>query len=288
MLTLLFQPTSMDSQMDVTTLSETPSWEWPEAAKEIIQKSLIARGDLPEERALAVELAGELVVIDDGLANTLLGLVGDAGESEVIRSRAAIALGPALEEVAMEIGYADDLDDTAISMETYERIQSDFRNLFLDGGTPNEVRRRILEASIRGEREWHADAVRAAFHSDDEGWRMTAVFAMAHVPGFDEEIMLALTDPSAAVRREAVRAAGSRGLTAAGARIASILKNERKDRELLLAAIAAVGGVAPGEAAELLSGVDSDDPEVDDAVAEVRADLEMFEGGDFDFAVEDW
>ena len=54
------------------------------------------------DRLLAAELAGEVVVIDDDLAGTLLSLVGDAAASEPLRCRAALSLGPVLEQMDLD------------------------------------------------------------------------------------------------------------------------------------------------------------------------------------------
>ena len=59
-------------------------------------------------------------------------------------------------------------------------------------GVPKELRRRILEASVRAFEPWHPDAIRTAYASSDQEWVLTAVFAMAHIKGFDEQILESL------------------------------------------------------------------------------------------------
>ena len=50
--------------MDLTTLKDTPPWEWPEGADKIFLETL--RDDRADEsdRLLAAELAGDFTVID--------------------------------------------------------------------------------------------------------------------------------------------------------------------------------------------------------------------------------
>jgi hypothetical protein len=45
---------------------------------------------------------------------------------------------------------------------------------------------RILEASVRAPQDRHPDAVRAAYASGDAAWKLTAVFRMADVRGFED------------------------------------------------------------------------------------------------------
>ena len=56
---------------------------------------------------------------------------------------------------------------------------------FMDGDIPKDVRREILEASVRAPQDWHQEAVRMAYSSDDESWRLTAVFCMCYIRGFE-------------------------------------------------------------------------------------------------------
>ena len=75
----------------------------------------------------------------------LLSVVSSDNEPDDLRSRAAIALGPAL-----EYGYIDgfeDPDDVPITEAMFSRIQDTFRQVFMADPTPKIVRRRILEAS---------------------------------------------------------------------------------------------------------------------------------------------
>ena len=110
-------------------------------------------------------------------------------------------------------GFADP-DDVPVAERTFHRIGESLRKLYMDAGVPEEVRRRILEASVRAPEDWHEEAVRAAYGSDDDAWRLTAVFCMRFVRGFDEQIVEALDSENPDIHYEAVCAAGAGRWTA--------------------------------------------------------------------------
>lgn len=155
------------------------------------------------------------------------------------------------------------------------------REVYLDPGAPKEVRRRALEASVRAQEDWHTAAVRAAYHSGDIEWRLTAVICMCYVRGFDREIVEALERGDSQIRYQAVRAAGNWAVDAAWPHVRALVRAEQiDDRALLLAAIDAGAGIRPDEAAELLADLaDSEDEEIADAVFEALATVERHGNG---------
>ena len=255
--------------MDLTLLARTPPHEWPPNGGKTLRAVLDDRQADESDRLLAAELAGEVAVIDDDLAGTLLSLVGDATASEPLRCRAALSLGPVLEQ--MDLGSDDDflsLDEETlgappISEHTFRRIQETLRVRYLEDDVPSEVRRHILEASVRAPADWHGDAIRAAYSREDRDWRLTAVFAMYYVRGFDDEIRTALDDPHAEIRCAAVTAAGNWEVDAAWPHVSALLAAPHTDKALLLAAIEAAAYICPHEAEPLLLALsDSDDAEI--------------------------
>ena len=244
--------------MDLTLLARIPSHEWPPNGGNTLRAVLDDWQADESDRLLAAELAGEVVVIDDDLAGTLLSLVGDATASEPLRCRAALSLGPVLEQ--MDLGSDDDflsLDEETlgappISEHTFRRIQETLRVRYLEDDVPSEVRRHILEASVRAPADWHGDAIRAANSREDRDWRLTAVFAMYYVRGFDGEIRAALDDPDAEIRCAAVTAAGNWEVEAAWPHVSALLSAPDTDKSLLLAAIEAGAIICPHEAEPLL------------------------------------
>jgi hypothetical protein len=195
--------------------------------------------------------------------------LGSAGESEPLRARAAISLGPVL-ELAEGDGFADP-DEVPITEDMFRNIQDSLQKLYMDAGTPKEVRRRTLEASVRSPQPWHPDAIGVACASGDREWMLTAVFAMRWVRGFDNQILAALKSADPEIHYEAVTAAGNRELDAAWPHIVELVNDARTPQPLLLAAIGAVGSIRPTEAGQVLIDLaDSEDEEIADAAEEAR------------------
>lgn len=261
--------------MKLETLKDTPPWDWPEDTSAALL-DILRDGQAPEsDRLLAAELAGDPTVIDDDLVSALLEIVGNRGAPGKLRARAALSLGPVLEQADTD-GFEDE-NDEPISERSFHAIQDSLRELFQDVSIPKEVRRRILEASVRAPQDWHQDAVRLAGRSDDEAWKLTGVFCMRFVRGFDEEILQALGSPNPDIHYEAVCAAGVWGVQAGWPHIAALLTTKGIAKPLLLAAIEAVSSIRPQEAPEMLGDLaDSEDEDIVEAVDEALA---MAEGG---------
>lgn len=268
--------------MELNRFKDTPPWDWPENAKEILTEVLRSnRGD--EDRVLAAELAGDLASKDDEIAEALLSIVSNAAESEQLRSRAAISLGPILEEAETE-GYDDDFGEPPITKELFRRIQETFRGIYQDESAPTELRRRVLEASVRASQDWHKDAIRTAYSSKDELWKLTAVFCMRYVAGFDDEVMEALNSRNSDIHYEAVSAAGNWELDGAWPHIKALIASPKTKKPLLLAAIEAAGNIRPEEARAVLGELaDSEDEDISEAANEAM----LMADSDFDEDDED-
>lgn len=254
-------------KMSLNALKDLPPWEWPaEAGKMLLN---VLRDDRAEQAdlLLAEELAADLVVINDELVEALLAVLRNGEKSEVIRGTAAIALGPVLEHV--DTLDLEDRSDAPITDATFHGIQESLRTLYRDVGVPENVRRGVLEASVRATEDWHEKAVRTAFASDDEGWRLTAVFCMRFVRGFEAEILTALHSANPDIHYEAVLAAGTWGVDAAWPHVVALIRSDDTSKAMLLAAIDAVVGLRPHQTAEVLADlVDSDDEDIAEAVEE--------------------
>ncbi|MBI2374453.1 MAG: hypothetical protein HYV07_10710 [Deltaproteobacteria bacterium] len=256
--------------MDLRALKDTPPWEWPENTDTRLLELLRDERTSDSDLCLAVELAGDYTVINDALADALLAIIRAHGKSDQIRCTAAISLGPALEH-AYDFDDLDDFDDVTISQSEFRRIQESLWKLYLDADVPKDVRRRILEASVRAPEDWHADAIRAAYSSKDEDWRLTAVFGMRHVRGFETQILDALKSDNEDIHFEAVVAAGAWELDSAWPHVADLISLET-EKALLLAAIDAVASIRPDEASELLAELgDAEDEDIVAAAEEAAA-----------------
>ncbi len=250
--------------MDLKTLLDTPPWDWPTDAAKTFLKILTDRRAKASDRLAAAELAGDFTVINDELAEALLAIVRDASEPEQLRARAAGSFGAALEQAYIE--EFDDPDAVPITDIMFRNIQDSLRKIYFDSGTPKEVRRRILEASVRAPEAWHQDAIAQAYASGDKKWMLTAVFAMNWVRGFDNQILAALESSDPEIHYEAVTAAGNWELDAAWDHVVELVNDPDTPKPLLLAAIGATGSIRPAEAGMILVDLaDSEDPDIAEA-----------------------
>ena len=260
--------------MKLKVFVDTAAWEWPEDADKILLKALRDNQADESERVLAAELAGDSTVINDMLVSELLAIVNDVNNSDSLRERAAISLGTALEYAFIDGFEAP--DDVPISENKFHEIQESLYRLYLDTNVPNEVRRRVLEASVRAPQDWHQSAIREAYSSADKSWRLTAVFCMRFVRGFNEQILETLESENQDIYYEAVCAAGNWEVDAAWSRIAPLITSRDSEKYLLLAAIKAVASIRPQEAAQFLIDLTrSDDEDIAEAASEAIEITEM-------------
>jgi hypothetical protein len=260
--------------MDIKTLQAIPPWDWPSDAGKRFQEILIDRRADESDRLVAAGLAGDLVVMNDELADTLMAIIGSPDEPERLRAEAAIALGPVLEQT--DTDGLEDSDDPPITERTFRNLQDSLQKLYFDNSVPKQVRRRILEASVRAPEDWHRNAIEAAYSSGDKEWMLTAVFSMRWVRGFDDRILEALQSSDPEIHYEAVEAAGNWELAAAWPHIVALVQDPGVPKPLLLAAIGAIGSIRPAEALPILMDLfDSDDEEIAEAAHEAIAMAEI-------------
>lgn len=269
--------------MNLQAMNDTPPWEWPEDAGEIISKVLCDKKAMLSERVLAAELAGDIVVMNDDMAALLLDILEDASEPEELRSMVPISLGPSLEYAdVMEFDDYDE-EDEMLSEEAFDDIRERLREVYFAEGVPKNVRRRILEGSVRSPMDWHFDAISEAYASDDEEWCLSAVFCMGYVDGFEDQILEALESKNPDIFYEAVCAAGNWGIEAAWSDVEKLLTSGHTDKPLLIAAIEAAPYINPEEAEPLLSDfVDSDDEDIAEAAEEALNAAGLNEDDDLD------
>lgn len=252
----------------IEQLNSIPPWDWPEDTRDRVLAVLERRGEASDERLAAIEMAGSLVLMNEAVARKLMALVSDADEPVSVRERVAISLGPVLESCD-EALFDDPFEDSAVSEETFRAARRTLRRTFRDTDVPMDVRRRCLEAAVRAPRKWQVAAIREAWAQDDPRWKLTAVFCMQYVRGFESEILDALHSEDPEIHVEAVNAAGARGLKGAWNHVVSLVQSPATEKSLLLAAIAAVGNIRPRRAASVLNDLlDSDDEEIVEAVEE--------------------
>lgn len=258
--------------MDIKTIESIPPWNWPPETAQILLQALHDKGLNAEERLAAASMAGDPVVVCDELAEGLLKVLHDDGEAEALRGAAAIALGPVLEEMDEEGDFLIPGDAPPLSVDMFRRAKEELRAVHGNEGLPKYVRRCALEAAVRAPEEWHEDAIRAAYSSGDEEWRLAAVFCMACVPGFDTEILEALESANPDIHYQAVVAAGAREVKGAARHVLALLESAQQDKPLLLAAIESAGAICCDEASGAFEKLlMCDDEDVVEAVHETLA-----------------
>lgn len=255
----------------LVTLELTPSEDWPDDARETVLAALRSGDPLTTERA--AHLAWPL--IDEDMTTELLAIVRSDAAPE-IRGSAAIAFGPTLEDEHLDRlaaeGAGSAASETASALAV--RIQAALREAFEDTSQPKLVRRRALEASVRGPLDWHPDAIRGIADSEDEDWRLTALFCMGNSEGFDEQVLDALQAASGDMLVTAVRAAEDLVLEDAGPRLLELAAGDTP-MDVRSAAIYALGTIRPDGAQELLEALAvADDPEVASLADAVLAEME--------------
>jgi hypothetical protein len=253
--------------MDLKKLRDTPPWEWPPGSDKIPLNVLKNERAVSADRLLAAELAGNIVVMNDEMAATLLSIAANSKESDQLRGQAAISLGPAL-----EMADANDFeieDDSPISEDVFLKIKTALRKIFEDPTVPKLVRRKVLEGAIRASEPWHIDAIREAFGNQDRDWKLTAVFGMQYVRGFDAEILEALHSGDEEVQLEAVIAAGFEEVDAAWDHVVELVNSPGTKKDLRIAAIQSMADIRPEEARRRLYELaESSDQDIADAADE--------------------
>ena len=227
------------------------------------------------------------VEMDDALAREILGIIASDAADD-IRADAVVALGPAVEECGIE--YMDgelELEEDAgfsgapLSREAFRELTSALRAVYEDETQPTIVRRRALEVLVRDPQPWQKDAIRRDFASSERDWKMTALFAMGYVRGFERELLEVLRTADGDLLYEAVRAAGNAEVVEAAPILEAFALSDEADRDVRLEAIAALPSVDP-ECFDLLDELaESPDDEVRAAAEEALEELQMF-GDDLD------
>ena len=270
--------------MNLKKLKDIPPWDWPADASALVINTLTNRKASNADRLLAADLAGEYTILSEEIAFALLTVVDTNEESDELRSKAAIALGPGLEDSYLG-DYDSPEDSPELSESSVKKIQQTLHNIYLDAKAPKSLRRAVLEASVRSPQIWHAGAIQSAFASNDTEWQLTSVFCMCYVKGFENQILEALKNPDLTIRYHAVNAAGNWEIDAAWPYIAPLVSSEKIDKPLRIAAIKAAAAIRPYDADLLDPLIDSSDEDISEAVMEALAEAghgESWDSGDDD------
>ncbi len=273
--------------MKIDDLNEIPPWEWPEEAAALVVDTLADRSAPAASRLLATELAGNLVILNEDIANALLEMIQSSEEAPELRAQAAISLGPGLEEA--DLADYDDPDDTAaFSTEFVQKIQRTFRALYSDVKIDKSVRRSVLESSVRNPQDWHSAAIKKAYAGNDMDWRLTAVFCMRFVQGFKEQILESLKSADSNIHFNAIEAAGNWELDEAWPHVAKLITSSKTEKPILIAAIMAAACIRPHETDIIEPLVDSYDEDISEAAMDALTEAGMAEDWESDLEDENF
>ena len=205
----------------------------------------------PDEDVRAEAREELTMLMDDDIARAFLDVASsDAGED--IRADAIVGLGPIIEEAGMDFddedsGFALDPDlGPGISRETFDSIIREIRALYDDEAQPKLIRRRAFEVLVRDPQPWQSVEIRKHFAGSDPLWKLTAVFGMGYVAGFDKEIAETVESADEQLLYEAIRAASSMEVTEAAGRIQHLATSKGTEHDLRLVSIEALPNVDPG------------------------------------------
>ncbi len=242
------------------------------------QRLLAELSDPDEERRAAIleEIALDM---DDETAQALLDIAASDAAEEA-RVSAIVALGPVIDECGTD--YMDEAIDFVpelgppVSRETFASIVARIRGLYSDERQSKLIRRRAFEVLIRDPQPWHREEIQRHVTSADDDWRLTAVFAMGYIAGFEREIAAAVETAEGPLLYEAVQAAGQMEVSAAAPRIRALATSRHADLDLRVVAIHVLPHVDRDsfEVLETLQG--SKNRDIAEAAEEAVEELLMF------------
>jgi hypothetical protein len=234
----------------------------------------------PDEDVRAEAREELSMLMDDDIARAFLD-VASSDAAEEIRSDAIVGLGPIIEEAGMD--FSDDEMDfeldpdlgPGISRETFDSIIREIRALYEDEAQPKLIRRRAFEVLVRDPQPWQSAEIRKHFAGDDPLWKLTSVFAMGYVAGFEKEIAATVASASEHLLYEAVRAASSMEVSSTAKRIRDLATSAKTDHALRLVAIEALVNVDPDPEEVLEALTDSRDAEIAETAQAALDELMM-------------
>jgi HEAT repeat protein len=174
----------------------------------------------------------------DDLVSTFLEILeGDA--SEDVRAVTASVLGKYI--------YRGELDK--ISKEKQQRIENALLEV-INSDQPVRVRRRALEAMGYSPRAEAHREIKKAYHSGEEAWIASALFAMgrSYDHQYDEMVLNHLQHTAPEIRKEAVRACGELYLNEAVPIMLDLLDDIAEVRKAAIWSLSQIGGEEAGPA----------------------------------------
>jgi len=224
--------------------------------------------DDPKVRAQAIE--GLWEDEDVRLINPLIRRVKSDDAAEV-RAVAAASLGR-----FMLMSELDQLDPTVA-----RRIENTLHTAFSGAESDITVRRRALEALAYSSQEYVQDLILEAYQDDEDGLRMSAVFAMGRSADlrWANTVLEELSSLDSGMCFEAARASGELELADAVPELIGLLQED--DVELRDSAVWALGRIGGPEARRALQAcVASTDEDLRQAAEDALAEMDSYSGDD--------
>jgi len=261
---------------ELDALLSSPSYSWPASAAGVVEQALDSAD--PDTLLRSLGIAGDLAVMNQRIATRLLALIAGSGSAPA-RVAAVLAFGPALEQafqVGLDHPFDRSFDEPALTPALFDRIRATLGTLFHDLSQPDELRRASLKSSIHASDSWHREAVSEAFGRPELEWKVTAIYCMGRLAGFEAELVGALASTDQRLKCEAVRSVALRQLEAAGPIVLELAGRTSLGAPVRQAAIEALGWLCPPGSGELLRRLAGSDDQTlaelaDQALRERRA-----------------
>jgi hypothetical protein len=249
-----------------------PVYEWPSDTDKFLLSVVQDEGIEHPLRLQAIELAGDLAVVNLELVEEFVKIAKDKNSDFELRLSAIAAMAPIMEEVVkptyLETVRAIDPEEDIITADSLSEASKTLKEIFFSSNEPEELRRQALKSAVGIFDEWQVDAVKKAYDSKDLEWMISAVFCMRFLPNFEHEIMESFDYPNTEIQLYAVEAAGRHNLMLAWPKIEQILRYERSNIDLLCAAIYVAAKMNPDGMDDFIKLM-PDDFEVQEAIAVV-------------------
>jgi HEAT repeat protein len=206
----------------------------------------------PKVRATAVHLLWECEEHD--LVPVFLGMLSDDPD-ESVRAAVATALGKYI--------YLGEVED--LPQKTLHQIEGSLLKAIV-GQDADLVRRRALESMGFSSRDEIPGLIEDAFHSKDEDWKVSALFAMGRSASqqWRKPVLATLNARPAALRLEAARAAGDLELHEAREKLLELLDDEEDDvRTAVIWSLSQIGGEGVRQTLVELQELAEEDEEIE-------------------------
>lgn len=249
--------------------------EWPRDSDEILLEIINNNKISMRTRQEAIEFASDLAVVDLKVVRAFCTIIKNSEESYELRSSAISGLSDILAEVSSpeyqaEIKFVDPNEDI-IKISDFDEVRQLLQQIFYNKHEIPEIKRRALEVSATLPDIWHSEAIKEAYADGDVAWRLTALYCMRFVDGFEKEICQELLSRNADMQQYALIAVKMKKIASVWPQVRGIIEAERINEDVFYAALEAGIAINPQAMPEILTSLsDFDDPDWQDDVLAAR------------------